>query len=180
MVTNFVTKSGLKLENENDWLPWSHGITCQLHAVFFILKWWVDHLFERRQGYGKWNSDQMNAKQQRTGYDNMPTSMDSDYTLPCMGVVLITAEGLRHKSGFEISVTLSLYMYLYFNCWIECYSLTEKSVWTKCIILSPNKIFSGLLRIAEHSEFKAHCSQLGFLNARTYWLNVKMFCYHYL
>lgn len=37
----------------------------------------------------------MNAKQQRTGYDNMPTSMDSDYTLPCMGVVLITAEGLR-------------------------------------------------------------------------------------
>lgn len=57
----------------------------------------------------------MNAKQQRTGYDNMPTSMDSDYTLPCMGVVLITAEGLRHKSGFEISVTLSLYMYLYFN-----------------------------------------------------------------
>lgn len=59
-------------------------------------------------------------------------------------------------------------------------SLTEKSVWTKCIILSPNKIFSGLLRIAEHSEFKAHYSQLGFLNARTYWLNVKMFCYHYL
>lgn len=60
----------------------------------------------------------MNAKQQRTGYDNMPTSMDSDYTLPCMGVVLFTAEGLRHKSGFEISVTPSLYMY--FNCWIEC------------------------------------------------------------
>lgn len=108
----------------------------------------------------------MNAKQQRTGYDNMPTSMDSDYTLPCMGVVLITAEGLRHKSGFEISVTLSLYI-----CTLTAglnASLTEKSVWTKCIILSPNKIFSGLLRIAEHSEFKAHCSQLGFLNARTY------------
>lgn len=77
----------------------------------------------------------------------MPTSMDSDYTLPCMGVVLITAEGLRHKSGFEISVTLS-------TCTLTAglnASLTEKSVWTKCIVLSPNKIFSGLLRIAEHS-----------------------------
>lgn len=41
-------------------------------------------------------------------------SMDFDYILLCMGVVLIIVEGLR----FEISVIFSLYMY--FNCWIEC------------------------------------------------------------
>lgn len=45
-------------------------------------------------------------------------SMDFDYILLCMGVVLIIVEGLRYKFGFEISVIFSLYMY--FNCWIEC------------------------------------------------------------
>lgn len=47
-------------------------------------------------------------------------SMDFDYILLCMGVVLIIVEGLRYKFGFEILVIFSLYMYLYFNCWIEC------------------------------------------------------------
>lgn len=45
-------------------------------------------------------------------------SMDFDYILLCMGVVLIIVEGLRYKFGFEILVIFSLYMY--FNCWIEC------------------------------------------------------------
>lgn len=51
---------------------------------------------------------------------NMFISMDFDYILLCMGVVLIIVEGLRYKFGFEILVIFSLYMYLYFNCWIEC------------------------------------------------------------
>lgn len=51
-------------------------------------------------------------------YDNMFISMDFDYILLCMGVVLIIVEGLRYKFGFEILVIFSLYMY--FNCWIEC------------------------------------------------------------
>lgn len=77
-------------------------------------------------------------------------SMDFDYILLCMGVVLIIVEGLRYKFGFEILVIFSLYMYLYFNCWIECYSFIEKLVWIKCIVLSLNKIFLGLLRIVEY------------------------------